>query len=223
MKVAARLGSIALAALLLGSAARANPGWREMKRSEDPRSGFVLYESRSEQARYQSYRVETRFDVGPEQAAEALVQVMTSDHHVPDGQRRRVLSHSADEILIYTFIDMPMVMSDRDIALRLKLHRDDSTGVRRIDWADANDAAPTAPSEVVRMPAVSGYWEFVPDGPGRCLATYVTHADLGGSVPAWLVSPMMRRQVGGDVDRLRRFIADRSTAVAAPPPSRGGR
>jgi len=221
MRAACPALSFALAAALLAQGASASTRWHEAGRSDDPRNRYVLYQSDSSEDRYQSYKVETHFDAAPARAADALFESMTSSRSVPDGQRREVLSSGPDEVLVYTYIDLPMIMSDRDVAFRITRESDDASGVHRVSWEQANDAAPAPATRVVRMPEVSGYWEFRPTGAQRCSATYVTHADMGGAVPPWLIGPMMRGQVEGDVGRLRGLLREAASAVAAPPPSLG--
>lgn len=207
------------AALLLAAAGGADDGWEVLERSDAAGAGYVLYIGGNGDGRYPSYKLETLLEAAPAEAAASTMTVMTSPHMAPEGQRRKLLSQNGDETVIYTFIDMPMMVSDRDVALRVTRNGDAESGVHRISWTADGNAAPPPPKKVVRLPEAHGYWEFAPDGPGRSRATYVTHADLGGSLPPWLVKPMMREQVAGDVDNLREVIRKRSTTVSAPPPS----
>jgi hypothetical protein len=214
---------IAAALLLLSATAAAtSDGWRVRERNDHPEEGYVLYVSATEDASYDSYKLETWLDAEPEEAAESIMMVMTSQRYVPEGQERRVLEQDGQEALIYTLIDMPMGVSDREVALHITQERDADTGTHRVAWESAHDAVPPPRSRVVRLPDARGYWEFAPDRPGRCRATYVSHADLGGSIPAWLVRPMLRGQVSADVQRLREAIRTRSQAVSAAPPVGSG-
>ena len=169
-------------------------------------------------SRYQTYKLETTLDAEPDEAVDSLLVLMTSPELAPEGQERRVLARTDDGVLIYTVIDMPLLVADRDVALRVTREAPGAGGVRRVVWTVAHDGVPAPKAKVVRIPESTGYWEFVPDGPGRSRAVYVTHSDLGGSIPAWLINSLMRDQVAGDVDRLRRVISDRARAVGAAPP-----
>ena len=112
-----------------------------------------------------------------------------------------------------------MIVSDREVALRIYRSTDENTGLQRIYWETANDALEAPAKNVVRIPSVEGYWEFEPDGPGRSRATYVTYSDVGGSLPAWMIEPMMRDQITGDVQRLRDVIQTLPREVSAEPPT----
>lgn len=188
--------------------------WQVKERSDD----FVLYVSSGAGSRYQTYKLETTVDAEPDEAVDSLLVLMTSPERAPEGQVRRVLARTDDGVLIHTVIDMPMLVADRDIALRVTRKAPGAGGARRVAWTVAHDGVPAPKDDVVRIPESTGYWEFVPDGPGRSRAVYVTRSDLGGSIPAWLINPLMRKQVAGDVDRLRRVIADRARARGAAPP-----
>ena len=63
----------------------------------------------------------------------------------------------------------------------------------------------------------SGYWEFRPRAPFGTFATYVSRAEVGGSLPAGIRDRLMRGQAEDAVERLARLIGERE-AVAAPPP-----
>ena len=65
----------------------------------------------------------------------------------------------------------------------------------------------------------SGYWEFRPRAPFGTFATYVSRAEVGGSLPAGIRGRLMRGQAEDAVERLARLIWERdAAAVAAPPP-----
>ena len=191
--------------------------WEVEERDEDPEHGYVLYVAEGDAA-YPTYKLETRLPVAPEEAVASLLVLMTSEDRAPEGQERRVVRRSEDEVVIHTTIDMPAIVADRDVALLVKVAPDVGDGRRRVAWQTTRDGVPPAPKDVVRIPESSGFWEFSADGPGRSRAVYVTRSDLGGSIPAWIVSPMMRDQVAGDMQRLRDVIEERAQAVSSPPP-----
>lgn len=218
----ARVGSIrafVVAVALTAVTASAAESWQVAERNEDQGEGYVLYVGEGENARHLRYKIETDLEATPEDAVAGILLAMTSPRFIPERQQRRVLAQNSEEILVYTYIDMPMVVSDREVAVRIRLDRDETTGVQRVFWKTANEALEAAAKNVVRIPEVEGYWEFVPDGPAHSRATYVTYSDVGGSLPAWLVEPMMRDQVTGDLQRLREVIQTLPRAVSAEPPS----
>lgn len=204
----------AAAVLLLGGPAAADVRWRAAEpRPGDP-EGYTLYVEETDAA-YPGFKAEVWLDADPEEAASTLMVLMTDEDTVPDGQTRRVLRRGSDALVLHTRIDMPVMVADRDLVVRISHRVDPETGVHRIEWASAADEAPPPASGVVRIREASGYWELVPEAPGRTRATYLSHADVGGWLPARIVSPLMRGQVAGDVARLQRAL--RTFDVSAPP------
>ncbi|MAG32493.1 MAG: hypothetical protein CL908_16545 [Deltaproteobacteria bacterium] len=168
-----------------------------------------------------AFRIETAFSVAPVAAAVTLMEQMVGDQHQPGGQRRKVLERGEHEALVYTFIDLPLMLSDRELALRIRHTDDTASGVHRVDWKDANEVLPPESGEVLRLSGTNGYWEFRPDGAARTLATYMTQAEVGGSIPSSISNRMMRAQALNDVTRLRGLLEARAkTDVASPPAAR---
>lgn len=167
-----------------------------------------------------AYRIETSFPVVPGVAATTLMQEMAGARDLPKGQERRVIERGERYAVVYTFIDLPFMLSDRELALRI-LHTDDpATGIHRIDWDEENEVLPPATDRVTRLVGTRGYWEFRPEGLSATSATYMTQADVGGSIPSVLTNRLMRAQAMDAVTRLRGLLAQRSgPAVASPPPA----
>jgi len=163
-----------------------------------------------------AFKIETIFEVRPSAAAVTLMHNMLSDSDLPDGQRREVLESKDREALVYTFIDLPFLLADRELALRV-VHSDDPvTGIHRIDWHEENAVLPEGSEDVVRLSGARGYWEFRPDGDQRTHATYLTQTEVGGSIPKSIADRLLKGQAVEDVERLRGQLEKRRrTHVAA--------
>lgn len=213
---AVRVSFVAAACTLLALAgpAGAEMSWRVAEPRDGDPEGYTLYVEETD-ARYPGYKAEGWLDADPQEAAASIMVQMTHDEFVPKGQTRRILRSADDEVVLHTFIDMPIMVADRDLTLRITQNEDPETGVVRVEWQSAEAEAPAPGGEVVRISEARGYWELVPAAPGRTRATYMTRADLGGWLPARLVSPLMRDQVAGDVSRLQHSL--RKFTVSAGP------
>ncbi|MBY0401095.1 hypothetical protein K2X89_12430 [Myxococcota bacterium] len=166
-----------------------------------------------------TFRVETRFGVAPSVARRVLVEDMTDPSRAPKGQRRKVLERTPNGVIVYTFIDLPLMLADRELVLRVAESHDPATGVHRIEWAEANELLPAAKSDVVRLTGAAGYWEFRPDGEGGTNAIHETRTELGGSIPVSIGDRLMKSQAIESVESLRARIVERgASAVAAGPP-----
>ena len=169
-----------------------------------------------------AFRIETSFDVVPVVAAATLMQEMVeAGVATTPGETRRVMERFDRGALVHTRIDLPFMFADREIAVRIEHTDDPRTGIHRVEWVDANDLLPPVEEGVLRL-ASRGYWEFRPATPGRTEATYVTRAEVGGSLPAALGDRLLKGQAVTAVERLGDLLAVRErTHVAGPPPSAG--
>ncbi len=168
-----------------------------------------------------AFRIETTLDAPPLVAAVTLMDEMALPGSTTPGEKRRLIERSDCEALVHTYIDLPFMFSDRELAVRIRHTDDRATGVHRIGWVDENGALPPVAAGVLRL-ATEGYWEFRPRGPSQTSATYVTRAEVGGSFPAALGDRMMKSQAVDAVERLRGLLAERGrTHVAGSPPAAG--
>ena len=192
--------------------------WELADHRSDGESELALFVEAERTEGRPAFKIETTFGVSPFVAAATLMDGMVSASDVPSGQRRRVLERSEKEAVVYTFIDLPFLLSDRELALRV-VHTDDrETGIHRIDWVEANELLPPVQGGVVRLSGAAGYWEFRPDGKGGTLATHMTQTEIGGSIPSSIGYRLMKSQALDTVDRLRSKLRTRQrTHVAGSP------
>ncbi len=90
------------------------------------------------------------------------------------------------EILMYFVLDMPF-LTDRDVVVRVT---GDWDFKKRQGWIKLQSVKSDYKknSGFVRMPKIDGGFTFKEIGPDIFAITYRVHADLGGSVPAWMVN-----------------------------------
>jgi hypothetical protein len=166
-----------------------------------------------------AFRIETSFDVLPFAAAATLMHNMVmSDTPTTSGETRRVLERFERGAIVHTLIDLPFLFADRELAIRIDHSIDEPSGAHRIEWVDVNEVLPPVEDGVLRL-STEGYWEFRPDPPGRTSATYVSRAEVGGSLPAAVGDRLMKGQAVTAVERLGALIAERGqTHVSGSPP-----
>lgn len=192
-------------------------GW-EMASAREGELPWAIYVESDPAPGVPAFRIETRFEVPPSIAAGTLMASMAENDSTAAGERRVLLERTADTAFVHTFVDLPFMFSDRELAIRIVASHDAVTGVHRIDWVDENERLPPPASGVLRL-RTAGYWEFRPRAPFGTFATYVSRAEVGGSLPAGIRDRLMRGQAEEAVERLARLIGERDTAaVAAPPP-----
>jgi hypothetical protein len=149
-------------------------------------------------SRYYEHRAELTVPQPPAVVEQAIWSGIT-EAPPKTVRKRTVLSHSADEYVVYDELSTPIV-SDRDAAIRIRR----TPG--RIRFETANELAPPPNPKYVRLPVVRGAWEIFPQGSGSRLV-YTCYSEPGGSVPAWMVRGPQADQIFLDVqlilDRLR--------------------
>ncbi len=97
---------------------------------------------------------------------------------------RKLLKDGPDERIIYDQMDQPLV-SKRDYTMVARRSRGE--GACHLRFESTTELAPKLPEGFVRMGALRGAWDFVPEA-GQTKVTYTIFADPAGSVPAFLVN-----------------------------------
>lgn len=93
--------------------------------------------------------------------------------------------YSRDDIITYNLGDAPWPVLDRDNVTRSKFYR--SPKQVKITMVSVPDFIPEK-SGIVRIPRAEGYWLFTDLGNGTIKVVQQSVADLGGSVPDWVVN-----------------------------------
>lgn len=209
----------ASAIALAASAAEVDPRWQLADRRGKGDASLALFVEQVPTPGRPNFRLETSFDVPPSLAHQILAEGMLNPNEAPSGQRREVLERTESGAVVYTFIDLPMMLSDRELALRVVESNDAATGIHRVEWAEANDLLPAVDSDVVRLTGAAGFWEFRPNGRGGTQAIHMTRTELGGSIPESIGDRLMKSQAIQSVESLRaRIDRHAKSAVAAGPP-----
>lgn len=212
MGLGAIVAAIAVVTLSAGvaPAARAgetDPGWELADRRGEGDASLALFVEAAPTPGRPSFRLETSFDVPPSLAHQILAEGMLNPNEAPRGQRREILERTENGAVVYTFIDLPMMLSDRELAIRVVESQDAATGVHRVEWHEANDLLPAADADVVRLTGAAGFWEFRPNGRGGTEAIHMTRTELGGSIPQSIGDRLMKSQAIDSVESLRERIA----------------
>ena len=209
----------ASAIALAASAGEADPHWQLADRSGKGDASLALFVEEVPTPGRPTFRLETTFDVPPSLAHQILSEGMLNPNEAPSGQRRKVLERTSSGTIVYTFIDLPMMLSDRELAIRVVESSDPATGIHRVEWSEANGLLPPAKPDVVRLAGAAGFWEFRPNGHGGTQAIHETRTELGGSIPQSIGDRLMKSQAIDSVESLRERIARHSQSdVAAGPP-----
>lgn len=220
-------------ALLVGGPAAAGSlpevsaysGWEVHERNDDPAAGWVLYKRRLADSDFEAFRLEAVIDAPPDLVASSFRKNISDPRVSQRHARKTVLRDEDDVVVVYSYIDMPLV-SDRDVISRCERDDDPEQGGYRYRWF-ATDEGPAPLDGVIRLEKSDGSWEFRP-APGavsgdRTFAVYESHTEVGGAIPAWLVNSLMLDTVVDGVVKLRARVDQdlrRSTSGVAGPISK---
>lgn len=191
-------------------------GWSEIasQSPEDPKTGYRVFERAMPGSEYKAYRIEAVLDAPPERALAATRLRILDQRFVGSGRERRVLRHEGDAVVLYFRTGAPMI-DDRDAVTRLEPLRAGG-GAMGWQWRSTN-AGPKPQPNVVRMPRSEGSWTFRPDGERGSHAVYESFAELGGSIPTWIINRLMVSEQLRELETVRSVLAshDASSLRAA--------
>lgn len=190
------------------------PAWQMYDRNDDPRAGYIVYRRKPPGSDYFAYRLEAVIDAPPAAVAAAGRADIADPSTAADNMERTVLSDDGEVLVVYTYIDLPLV-SDRDVTTRAQRSFDPDTGTYRVEW-HATDAGPPPRKGVVRLQESSGRWIFSPLEGGRTRAVYESHSEAAGSIPAWLVNSFMTDMAVDGIVNLRARLERPPEAAADP-------
>jgi len=192
------------------------PQWSLHDRRDDPAGAYAVYWQELPGSEIPAYRLEAILDAAPEVVAAAAARTAADPEARDSNMDKTVLRDDGDTIVVYSYIHLPLV-ADRDVITRAELSRDPATGIHRMSWRVSDEGPPPRPG-VVRLTQSSGAWEFSPLPGGRTQVVYENHTDIGGSIPAWIVQPIMDDTVVQNFVRLReRVERDRQVQSDAAP------
>lgn len=181
----------------------ANDGWELLKQDDAERTGWALYHRAKAGSDFEEYKVMGFIDAEPTKALRAFREAIFDEKHRSDAQEVTILESSAQRVLTHGRAKMPAFFADRDVVLEYEFFEKTGLGTVGVSWRDGSARGPKPTEGVVRISQVSGGWEFAPADAGRTLATCVTHVDLGGSIPAWMVNRLMGDHLVQDLEKIR--------------------
>lgn len=86
------------------------------------------------------------------------------------------------ERVTYTVINAPWPVSDRDTVTYSKIVQDPKSKIVTIYLKGVPNQYPVQGGKV-RVPALKGFWQFIPNKNGYVTVIYQVHSDPGGSIP----------------------------------------
>ena len=209
-QIAPRLALLFALGVAASAAADTAPAWTAEQ--ADPEAEWALYSQPVDGSDHPQYRLVGRTDAPPAEVARAIRVKFRDDRYLPSGHTRVLLADEPEFLISHVTIDAPIV-SDRDTVVRVTWSAEPESGVHRLTWEPVREGAPKTARGVVRVLS-SGIWEASPLATGGSQVVYQSHAELGDSVPRWLIERMLDRQIIQEWLTVQRILAETGPAIA---------
>ena len=168
--------------------------WTVELRHDDPVAGYVVYKRIPPGSSYAAYRLEGRLGAPPDAVARAAREGMVDPNERQASMSKEIIRNDDGVVVVYSYIDMPPFVTDRDIVTRAEHIFDPETQTHRLEW-HSTDEGPSPRDGVIRVEVSDGSWLFEPLEGGHTRVTYESHTEIAGSIPAWLVNSLMNDTV----------------------------
>lgn len=182
--------------------------WKMVKQAKSQKSpDWTIYAHRKAGSKFKEFKIVGTINVTPEKAVQALWEKTEhSEKYLTEKDGSiKVLSKSEKEALVYSVYNLPFPFKDREMCERFLFFVDQETGIHKISWQEDWELAPAPKKNAVRMPVARGSWEFIPIEAGRSSATYIVHAEPGGSIPAWMVNAAVSKGLPAELESIEKI------------------
>lgn len=102
-------------------------------------------------------------------------------------ESRKIEALSPAHFYFYVATDFPFPAKDRDAVIEYKRTQDPSSRVVDIAYKAFPDKLPIDP-DYVRMPALIASYTLTPVAKNAVAVEYYIRADIGGSIPSWIIN-----------------------------------
>lgn len=202
---------LTIALLAMNSTARAEDlpevsapsAWKIHDTNDDDENGYVVYTRKPAGSQFSEYRIEAVLNYPSEIVAAVAVNNLADPAFRPKNTIKTIIQNDADALLVHSHIaiNAPFV-SDRDVVTRVERTFDSATETHTIAWR-ATDEGPPPRDGVVRLDRSDGYWSFTPEDETHTKAVYVSHTEIAGSIPAWVINSVMSATMTEGIQGLR--------------------
>lgn len=180
------------------------PPWTLLSQSEEPGSGYMLYQRDTAESEASTFRLEAIVDSTPDLVAAAAAKSIVDPEYSQANTDKRVLRDDDETIVVYNYIHIlaPFV-SDRDVISRIERSYDPASQSHRLVWQAIDEGDPPKRDGVIRLERSEGSWTFSPEADGTTRAVYVSHTEIAGYLPAWIVDRQMSKTMVEGIENLR--------------------
>ena len=184
----------------------ARPPWMLHDQNRDSETGYALYKRKPVGSDYDAFRLEAIIDSPPEVVAAAAAGNISDPERSQKNMDKKILRDDENGMIVYSYIHInaPFV-ADRDVISQIDRSYDAATDTHMISWR-ATDEGPAPIDGVTRVSRSEGSWTFSPEAGGKTRAVYVSHTEVDGFVPVWIINATMRRTMVQGLKGLRESV-----------------
>lgn len=169
--------------VLYGTIIKAQPKWHLSK----DKNNIQVYTANTGSSAFKNIKVVGVFDGTLEKLASIFLDVPKQKKWVYKTRSAYIINKvSNNELLYYVEIGLPLV-SNRDIAIRMKINENKAKSVLNITTVGEPNAIPVTKGKV-RVPKFRGDWKAEAIAKNKLKITYFLSVDPGGSLPSWIVN-----------------------------------
>ena len=200
------LKSVLLSGLLSSSAGAWSiedtlPGWQFAKEKD----GVKIYTRRTEGSVFDEFHATVKMKTTVADLVSLSLDPARCVNWLPDCKTARVVERFSDsKYNIYTEVNNPWPIKNRDYTLQVKLTQNSQSGETLIDFTDVKDAVPESKC-CVRMGLVQGLWKFVPVNDGVDV-TYEYRFHPGGDLPVSAVNSAVPDLAYDTLMKMKKYI-----------------
>lgn len=166
------------------SFAGAQPAWHLIK----DKNNIQVYTATSDSTRLKHIKVVALLNGTVEKVIPVFLDVPRQKDWVYATKKAYIIKKITDtELLYYVETSLPWPISNRDIAIRMKILPNKNNNILTITTVGEPGAIP-GNKGLVRVPQFTGNWTFTPAGNNKIKIEYFLFVDPGGSLPAWIVN-----------------------------------
>lgn len=193
-----RFGALALMLIALTS-------WGQEWRPEKGEGGVQLWTQPRPSSPFLAVRLEMRVKADPMALLAVLRDTARHREWLPSSREVRLLAKSGpDDDLVYTRLQSPWPVQDRELITRSHLIRRADCGLTLEVWAEPDALAPRP--GLYRIRESAGRWEALPQRDGSTLIRLESYTNPGSHLPGWLVNPMTIKAALGSFQAIRRLM-----------------
>jgi len=152
------------------------------------KNNIKVYTAETDSSDFKHIKVTGLFEGTLEKVVSIFLAIDKQKEWVYGTKRSYVIRKNNDlDLLYYVETSLPWPVSNRDVAIDMKINENKSNNTLIIKTVGEPGAVPVNKG-IVRVPTFTGDWYFKSEGNNKLAIEYYLFLDPGGSLPAWVVN-----------------------------------